>query len=273
MSACTMRETLTECPEELRSTGNGFIRALAADSTGKAYDYLLGDTVLSARQLDSLSQIMQDKKMGKLKLANYFEAPPREGDTMSAQIHYMLYECELEKGYMYYQLFLFETEGANKIGLVQVDLHPLTLKEMHRFTLEGKQAGHYLFLILGILVPLFILFTVYRIFRSPVRRRWLWAAGSLIGLASVNMVWSTGLVYFQLQSIVPLGIMAMRYSEYSPWNLVVGIPVVAIIFWIRELTGRNVAPVEKPEGAEAKTETRQKETARVNEKNPDPWSE
>lgn len=273
LNACTLQESQTECPEQLRNTGNGFIRALAGDKTGEAAGYLLGDTVVTDIELDSLAGLMEKNPMKKLELLNYMKRDLPKEDTTGKAVHYLFYECQLEEGYLYFHLYQFEIGEDSKIGLLQVEKHDVPLTEFHRFTLEGKPAINYLFLILAVLVPLFMLFTLFRIIRSPIKRRWLWAAGSLIGLTSVNMVWSTGQVYFQLQSIVPMGALPMRLNEYMPWNLIVGIPVVPIIFWIRELTGRNVAPVEKKEES-VKTVPRPQETTTSSDgKASDPWSE
>lgn len=73
-----------------------------------------------------------------------------------------------------------------------------------------------------------------RIWRSGLfERRWLWTIGALIGITSLRMNWSTGVVSFQPLMIVLFSAGAFKQPIFAPWVLSVGLPVVAIIALLR----------------------------------------
>ena len=73
-----------------------------------------------------------------------------------------------------------------------------------------------------------------RIWRSGLfSRRWLWTIGTVIGVASVKLNWTTGEWAFQPLSIQFFSVSALKQPIYMPWVLGASLPVVALIVLIR----------------------------------------
>ncbi|WP_415641671.1 hypothetical protein [Sphingomonas antarctica] len=76
--------------------------------------------------------------------------------------------------------------------------------------------------------------------------------GSLIGVTSFSLNWTTGIWFFQPIFALLFAAGALR-PNYGPWNISFGVPVVAIIViikWIR--TGRHALAADRTdEGIEA----------------------
>ncbi|WP_193162471.1 hypothetical protein [Microbulbifer hainanensis] len=107
-------------------------------------------------------------------------------------------------------------------------------KAINKFSLKDKSATHYVILILAVLVPLFILVTLAFCIRTPIPKwKWLWVLFILGGIGTVTLNWSTGEVATQTLHYLLFGASAFASSEYAPWMISVGIPVGAVIFWVR----------------------------------------
>lgn len=103
------------------------------------------------------------------------------------------------------------------------------LQTTHAFRLSGKSLRHLLFLLVAVAVPALMLTAVVLVFRMPVRSRPLWVLASLLGLGAWRLEWTTGATGF-VPSLQLLGSGVSRASVYSPWVLVVSIPLGAI--WV-----------------------------------------
>lgn len=105
-----------------------------------------------------------------------------------------------------------------------------SLEERNRFRLAGKTPLEYLVLVLAVVVPLFIIFTLIVCIRTKLRgRKWPWVLFILFGVGrlAVNWTtgeWSTGLLSFQLFGA------SGAAQLYGPWILAVSVPIGAMIF-------------------------------------------
>jgi hypothetical protein len=73
-----------------------------------------------------------------------------------------------------------------------------------------------------------------RIWRSGLfGRRWLWTIGTLIGVTTLKMDWSTGEFAFQPVAFQIFSASALKQPVYAPWILGVSLPLVALIALIR----------------------------------------
>jgi hypothetical protein len=122
--------------------------------------------------------------------------------------------------------------GGNTL-VMAVNVHPLkdSLENINRFTFEGKGLGNYIFLVFTVIVPLFIIFTLYLCIRTPIpKRKWLWILFVLVGFVQLTLNWTDGSInvkpiYFQF-----LGAGFWQASPYAPVSLSISFPIGAIIF-------------------------------------------
>lgn len=105
------------------------------------------------------------------------------------------------------------------------------------FTFEGKGALHYLWLVAMMLSTGTILAATVMIARSKgLRRRALWAIGTLVGLGQFTLNWSTGAWAVRPLGFFLLGSAALKPSPFDAWMLSFSLPVVAVIFLVRRKT-------------------------------------
>lgn len=102
------------------------------------------------------------------------------------------------------------------------------------FTLAGKSALHYAWLVAMALSTITIVFTLIVVGRSKgVKRRWLWAIGSALGLGQFTLNWSTGALMVRPLGFFVLGSAVFKASPFDPWMLSFSLPIVAVIFLLR----------------------------------------
>lgn len=107
-------------------------------------------------------------------------------------------------------------------------------RRLNGFTLQRFGVAKGLMLLAMIAAVAVTIVALVRIWRSGLfERRWLWTIGALIGITSLRMNWSTGVVSFQPLMIVLFSAGAFKQPIFAPWVLSVGLPVVAIIALLR----------------------------------------
>jgi len=127
-----------------------------------------------------------------------------------------------------------------------------SIEEINAFTLRNKPIKHYLFLLGGIAILLFIVFTLILCIRTPMaKRKWLWIIFILFGFCTIGLNWTTGKMFTQLISIRLFGVGALTASPYAPWIIKLSIPVGAIQFLImrKRIIGETMS--EKCESLES----------------------
>lgn len=142
---------------------------------------------------------------------------------------------------------VIDTAG-DRLSIAGIHYQPLpaSLAELNAFTFKGKSLVHYLFFALVLLYPLFLIYTVVRIIRSKVRRRWLWVLLTFVGICQVSLNWTTGEVNLQPISFHIPGVGFFRPGTYGPWSFLVCIPVGALAFYIKRRSLKPVTPPPPP---------------------------
>ena len=127
-------------------------------------------------------------------------------------------------------------ERGNKARISGLHVTPIpeSLEVSNAFTLEGKGPSQYIALLLAIGAAVFSFYSFVRCVRTkPLKRKWLWLILILVGVCKFTVNWTTG-----KWSFAPLAIqmppMHAFCAPYGPWLLGFSIPVVAIVFVLRE---------------------------------------
>jgi len=108
------------------------------------------------------------------------------------------------------------------------------------FSLDGKGALNFAFLALMVASLAVCLAGAYLAFKNrDWKGRWLWIVGSLVGVGSISLVWSTGELGYRLIHFQLLGGGFMQPSPFESWIFSVSVPVVALSVIARHLRGRN----------------------------------
>lgn len=103
------------------------------------------------------------------------------------------------------------------------------------FSLVGKEAKQYLFLIAAVASPLAMVIALIKVIRTPgLRRKWLWGIAAFFGVTQVQMNWATGAVGFNLITVQLLGAGATTgFSRFDPWFISMTLPVGAVLILAR----------------------------------------
>jgi len=155
---------------------------------------------------------------------------------------YLTYQIQFPESWMLGEMVVDKVDGNLSVLGAHFKTIPASLSEINGFTFKNKSLGHYIYFVFQLLLLLFIIYVVIIVIKSKIKRRWLWAIVTLIGICQLSMNWSTGDVYFQPINIrIPI-VGANKAGLYAPWILYCNIPIGAIIFLVRrrKLRSNNI---------------------------------
>jgi uncharacterized membrane protein YhaH (DUF805 family) len=130
---------------------------------------------------------------------------------------------------------------------VSAYLVPARLELLHAFTLAGKPAKQYAWLVLAVLMPLVCMAIAISILRTrDMPRRWLWALLALVATPVFSISWTGGESGVQAFSFLLLGASATRPSPASPWSIAWAVPTGALVayFHLRTWRARRPPPTD-----------------------------
>ncbi|MBS0331411.1 MAG: hypothetical protein JSS35_01465 [Proteobacteria bacterium] len=149
--------------------------------------------------------------------------------------------------------FMTRPSGASSWLVNTLQLHTGTDAQLarHRFTLSEKPPLQLAFLAYAIFVPLLMLGAVIKVVATPdLRHKWLWMVLSFIGLASLDMNWTTGALAINWYAIQVVGSgVSHGASRFDPWVLSATLPIGALLIlgglvanprWARKPAGKNL---------------------------------
>ena len=138
-----------------------------------------------------------------------------------------------------------ETGGFRILAFNVVPLSA-PLAELNAFTFSGKSVSHYLFFLLTLCAFGISAYAFIRCIRTPgVRRKWLWAIFTLIGLVAFTINWSSGVISINALRFNLLSAEFARAGWLGPWGITFYIPVGAIVFLWKF---RKPAPIALTDG-------------------------
>jgi hypothetical protein len=121
--------------------------------------------------------------------------------------------------------------GTFRILAFNVEPLPAPLSELNAFTFKGKGILHYVFLLLTVAAFAVSVFAFVRCLRTPrVKRKWLWAIFTLVGVVAVSLNWSNGTVSIDALRFNLLSASFMRAGWLGPWGITFCIPIGALVF-------------------------------------------
>jgi hypothetical protein len=107
-------------------------------------------------------------------------------------------------------------------------------KTLNTFSLAHKSVLNYAILTAAAIVPMFILITLVVCIKTPItKRKWLWILFILGGIGTISINWTTGEYGFKILQYQFFGSAATAAGEYAPWIITVGVPLGAIVFWLK----------------------------------------
>jgi len=226
-------------PKEDVAVAKGYIDDLRAGRVGEI-EALADPTIQSPDLHATLLKIASvfpagEPKSIKIVGVNLGKTPYSTSDNLS-------FEYEYANEWVLTNVAVQKKDGKSTI--FGIGAYPLSdsLEHANRFTFSGKGITAYLFLVLAVLVPLFIIGVLVLCIRTKdLRRKWLWVIFILLGIGGFTLNWTTGQVTWQLLhfQVVGAGFFTVLYG---PVTITVAAPVGAVWFLIKWLR-RPLSPV------------------------------
>jgi len=131
--------------------------------------------------------------------------------------------------------------------IMSFNVEPLAapLSELNAFTLKGKSAAHYLFVLLPTIACIISVYAFVRCLRTKgLKRKWLWSLFTLVGFGAFSMNWTSGAIFVNVLHANFLSAAYMRSGWLGPWVITFSIPVGALVFlWKHRITAPLPAEV------------------------------
>jgi len=146
-------------------------------------------------------------------------------------------------------------DGERRVVGLHAQPLPAPFHVLNAFTLRGKGAQHYLFLLLMIGVAGVTLAALVAWERAgrAVHRRWWWLLGIVVGAFKITLNWTTGAIAVQAITVQVLSLGFARSGVDGPVALTLSLPVGAVAFLIlrRRASLPSAEPVEPGPGPPA----------------------
>jgi len=179
-------------------------RALAHDSAGIAA--VLSPTLMQQPfVVDSVISTMRYVGPGQVNRVRLVAANSTYGDGKVGRL--IGYELRTDRGsYSLVHVWVLE-DPSHRLTIegARVNSLPASLDELNRFTLSGKGAAQGIVLLMAIASPLFCLYAIVQVLRTPMRRRWAWVLLAMLAAGGVTIQWGTGEMMWSLIHVQLLG--------------------------------------------------------------------
>ncbi len=187
-----------------------------------------------------------EMKSAARKIAAYLPAGPpaqvrllgwnvNKTETEMTEVAQLSFEMTYPSGWYFVQMDFRGSPWALELTRLNVDRLPGPLAVVNAFTLRGRTARHYLFLLMmaaaaGTVVT--ALRRWYRI-RGSLRHRWWWLVGILALPISASLDWTNGEISYRVPQLrIGLVLEIVRASIDGPWIFTFSVPIGAIVFLI-----------------------------------------
>jgi hypothetical protein len=244
--SCSYRETLDRlAPDEEVEFARAYLDHLRAGRWDEI-ERPLAPALLGAETLSKLEEISGCFPRGEPRSVELIGASVAKGPDWSSTN--LSFQYEFDDAWVAASVAL-KRQGGGPLVVAGVNVNrlPASLQRIHAFTLRGKGVGHFLFLLLALLVVAVVITTLAVCVRAgDVRRKVAWAAFILSGVTAVSLNWTTGDVAFVPLTVNVPGVRAASAGPYAPWFVSVSFPLGAVLFLATRLRRRGPPAVTSP---------------------------
>jgi len=154
----------------------------------------------------------------------------------------LTYQLELPDGWALATLVLTSRGDGQMISSFRLQPIADSLENLNSLTFKNTGVLHYVFLLFVVVVPAFIIFAAVLLFRTKIKRKWLWFIFILLGFVQFTFNWTSGDVGFRPIAFGLLGAGMFRASPYAPWIISIALPIGAVVFLAKR---RSIKQSEK----------------------------
>jgi hypothetical protein len=140
------------------------------------------------------------------------------------------YELHSSSGWFLTNVASVDTAGTWLVEGVSARPIAQSLETTAHFSLAGKSALHYLWLLLSAAgVVLSLGSSIFIASRRAMPKRWRWVFLSLVGVGAFRLNWSTGAIDLALLQVQLASAGFLRAGPAAPWIVSFGLPIGALI--------------------------------------------
>lgn len=211
---------------------------ISGDENAQKYVHsdLLDDNAIMF--LEQIHNALNGKKLSEISvigLQNKWEESInlKSGDDVSKSYYAINYEYDYGDVFLFFHLKISRVDGTEKIVGFNAELSKTSYIERVSFSFDNKGVKHYIVLLWLILIPLFLIYAIVMVVKTPIRRKWLWIVLILVFNIGFVFNWTYGVFIWNNIKIVLLGSGVMIGAMKAPWDFSVSVPFGAIIFLFR----------------------------------------
>jgi hypothetical protein len=143
------------------------------------------------------------------------------------------YKADLKVGWVYINILIEDSSNTYKVSNFYVNHISQSIEELNSLSTTNANIFNYLSLLLSILFPLFIIYTLVYLFKSDFEKKWLWFIFIFLGLGKFGFYWGTYEFSYDFFSFMILGAGVSKPNLLSPYIFTLSFPLGAIIFHIK----------------------------------------
>lgn len=221
-------------PKHIKKFSVTFIDSLANGNIDYCFNQLEDSikTYENKKLMRKVHEYIKNKELVDFSLVGY-ESSVLLNDSEKKDTYKLRFEYVYNDVWIYYKINIKETNSRMLLQGFYLMPTDKSLKELNRFTLKGKRLIHFVFLAVMALIPIFIVFSVYKCITLPLKHKALWVIFMIISFIAIRINWTSGDIGIQLINVSVFG--AGYYSRsgiVEPWMLKFTLPIGTIIFWI-----------------------------------------
>lgn len=142
------------------------------------------------------------------------------------------YELKINKKFFLITLILNKAKKP-QIASFYIKPLPKSVEELYKVSFSNGTIINYIFICLAIIIIGIILYSLYLIVKTKMKRKWLWFLFSFLGFIKISSLWGTSYIKINPFTITFLGVSFIKTNLLTPYVLSISIPIGAIIFLIR----------------------------------------
>lgn len=174
-------------------------------------------------------------------------------ESASSHVTHLTYELHSPAGWALALVTVVDSGGTRRVGGVRIERAAAPLAEVNAFHLSGKTWWHVLVLSLAVTAAGVSLLAAVAAARTPMPRRWLWAAVALVGISRFTLDWTSGAYVWAPLHVVFFSAGFFRPGVVGPWLISVGFPLGALAALYRVRQFRRTQMPGAPPSAEFST--------------------
>ena len=176
-------------------------------------------------QSDKVSnfEIVQVLKFLKSNTATYNDSKPKYGYTLG-------YQFNIDGKWFLAKVTVGDFDNQKLVYGWQLSSLQNSLQKINAFTFFEKPEINFIIFSIGIILILFVLYTVFLWLDVKVKNRWWWLLFILCGVGQLKFNWTSGQFIFHILGFSIPPVSYFRMGIISPYILVLTIPIGAIIF-------------------------------------------